>query len=113
MEQRKVPRSTITTLVKVVYSDQIFLAETIDVSLSGLSCFLPVDLSVAHQVLLSFRLEPKMKPITVWAIPIKSVPAKSGRYRVGLAFNNLDSSDYQRLAASLSERWLNSTPKLI
>lgn len=110
MEQRKAPRSTITTLVKVVYLDQVYLAETIDVSLSGLSCFLPISTPFSQAVLVSFRLEPKMKPITTWAYPAQTLQAQSGRYRIGLIFKDLSSEDHQRLAKALSEKWLTKPP---
>lgn len=110
MEQRKAPRSTITTLVKVVYLDQVYLAETIDVSLSGLSCFLPISIPTSQAVLVSFRLEPKMKPITTWAYPAQTFLAQSGRYRIGLMFKDLGSEDYQLLTEALSEKWPTKPP---
>lgn len=111
MEQRKFPRSKLATLIKVADNDKVFLGETIDISQYGMSCEMAVELTEARPLLLSFRLNPKDKPITIWATPIWTV-TKQNKYRIGLKFNEVDSGVYARISDFVAAGWLDSTSTL-
>jgi hypothetical protein len=111
MEQRKFPRSKLATLIKVADNEKVFLGETIDISQHGMSCELAVELKEARPLLLSFRLNPKDKPITIWATPIWTV-ASQNKYKTGFKFDELDSNSYTRISDFIAASWLNTTGSL-
>lgn len=111
MEQRKFPRSKLAALIKVADNDKVYLGETIDISQYGMSCELAVELNESRPLLLSFRLSPKDKPITIWATPMWTV-ARENKHRIGLKFHDVDSGVYARISDYVAAGWLESTSVL-
>jgi hypothetical protein len=90
MERRKLPRSNISTLIKLAEGNLIHFGITVNISKSGILCIVSAAQLSSGPLMLSLRLNNKSKPISIEAGPIWQQPVGGGRIKVGFCFSSVE-----------------------
>lgn len=104
MELRRLPRPKLITALEVQDQGQVYAGQTINISLSGMMCELPVEYTSTRPLLIAFKLGGQR--VATWATPVWSHRKGDGLFRIGLEFINLDSNHYTAIADFVAEYWL-------
>ncbi len=106
MEYRRLPRPKLNTTLKVMDEGKTYQGRTLDISLSGMMCEVPVEYLETRPILVSFKMSARDKRITTWATPVWSHQEKSGVFKVGIQFLQLDSAHYAQVADYVAAHWM-------
>lgn len=107
MDLRRLPRPRLSTTLDVQDQGKVYAGQTVNISLTGMMCEVPVEYTSTRPILITFRLGANGYRVATWATPIWSHRLGDGRYRIGLEFINLDSAHYTAIADFVADAWLS------